>query len=92
MFAIYQVQLEVGFSNDPNLHRSLGHATILEPKIDKDGNFTGFLFDKYDYDLLYKSYKNNLLLATANNYFWFRGLNPLKNRNYYIIIPVKFKW
>ena len=82
-------KLEVGFSIDPNLHRSLGHATILEPKIDKDGNFTGFLFDKYDFDLQYKDYSNKLNIFNDG----FAMLQKTRVfQPYYTIIPVKFKW
>lgn len=83
-------KLDVDFNNDVNLNRALGHATILDPKIDNEGYFHGFLFDKYDFDLDLKNYTNNLFLTSANNLFW--ALQGTSGRKYYIISPITFKW
>lgn len=86
-------KIEVEFSHDSNLHLSIGHATILEPYIDSQGYFHGILFDKYDFDLIeylknldYKTYKTYI----ANDYFWIIQL--FKGHNYYILVPIIFKW
>jgi hypothetical protein len=82
-------KLDISFTQDPNLHRSIAHGTILEPKIDSEGYFTGYMYDKYDFDFM-KDYASNPKLTAANNLFALLGLGS--NRNYYTIAPVKFKW
>lgn len=82
-------KLDISFTQDPNLHRSIAHGTILEPKIDTDGYFTGYLYDKYDFDFI-NDYASSPKLTAANNLFALLGLGS--NRNYYTIAPVKFKW
>ncbi|MBR1460574.1 hypothetical protein IJ596_02925, partial [bacterium] len=86
-------KLEVDFSQDSNLHLSIGHATVLEPYIDSQGYFHGILFDKYDFD--WSEYLKNIDYDTykayiANNYFVLIQL--LKGHNYYILAPILFKW
>ncbi len=80
-------KIDVNFDNDKNLHLALGHATILEPAIDEKGYFHGILFDKYDFDLEYEDSYGTLKV----NYFWL--LQELhKNKNFYILAPITFKW
>ena len=91
-------KLDINFTNDPNLLRSLGHATILKPYIDEYGYFNGILFDKYDF--AYEYIKKTLLNKDVNykdfviplmaTYFSLRGIS--NDRNYYILLPVRFKW
>ena len=47
-------------TEDKNLHWSIGHGTILNPTIDKNGNFNGLLFDKYDFEKFEKYIDNQL--------------------------------
>ena len=86
-------KLEVDFSQDSNLHLSIGHATVLEPYIDSQGYFHGILFDKYDFDWVeylknfdYDTYKAYI----ANDYFLI--IQSLKGHNYYILAPILFKF
>ncbi len=83
-------KLEVDFSKDSNLHLSIGHATVLEPYIDSDGYFHGILFDKYDFDWLYKMAYKKPFTYIINNYFALIQL--LNGHNYYILAPIIFKW
>ena len=80
-------------NQDKNLHYSIGHGTILNPYIDKQGYFNGVLYDIYDFELLPYYYKNdyyNYRLTLANN-----GAYALQNRKmidkYYLLVPIKFK-
>lgn len=84
-------KLEVNFTNDTNLHLSIGHGTILQPSIDKDGYFTGILYDKYDFSPLYKDYYSSPKITFANNVFWTYGVAKF-GQSYYSITPIKFKW
>ena len=86
-------KLEVDFSQDSNLHLSIGHATVLEPYIDSQGYFHGILFDKYDFDWVefYKSFDYyDIITYIANDYF--RIIQILNGHNYYILAPIIFKW
>ena len=83
-------KLEISCS-EPNLLLALGHATILKPYIDETGYFHGILFDKYDFDLLYKIAYKSPAVYLANDYFW--ALQYISGkRNFYILAPVSFKW
>ncbi|MBR1425038.1 hypothetical protein IJ579_05705 [bacterium] len=86
-------KLEVNFSQDSNLHLSIGHATILTPYINSDGYFQGILFDKYDFDWLeyYKSlgYKDNIFYIANDIFFIIQTIN---GHNFYILAPIIFKW
>lgn len=84
-------KIDVNFDNDKNLHLALGHATILEPTIDENGYFHGILFDKYDFDLHYKDMYKDAFNTLANDYFWLLQ-EVYRNKNFYILAPVKFKW
>ena len=81
-------KLSVNFTDDPNLHLSIGHATIINPKVDKDGYFSGILFDKYDFDHIKDG--GYSLNKSANNFFYWLQENEFR-KNYYILIPIKFK-
>lgn len=83
--------IDIHFKNDANLFRSLANATVLDPKVDKDGYFTCKVFDKYDFSPLFKSYKDSPIVTSANNFFWYKQLTN-EFHKYYVIIPVKFKW
>ena len=83
-------KIDVNFNLDQNLHRALGHATILEPTI-KNGYFHGILFDIYDFDIEYYDYYNSAFITAANDYFWhLQEKYPYKV--FYILAPVIFKW
>lgn len=83
-------QILIDFKKDKNLNYSIGHGTVLNPRIDSDGNFSGILFDKYDFDLHIKEYLNNPKITLANNIMAITQYTPLA-KNYYVIIPVRFK-
>ena len=70
------------------MHFSIGHGTILNPYIDKQGYFNGVLYDIYDFDLM-KDYSNPYL-AGINNFAY--GLQKVKFLDkYYVLVPIKFK-
>ena len=82
-------QIGIGFSEDKNLNYSIGHGTILNPRIE-NGEFRGILFDKYDYKWLSKEELPNLETRKLNNSAY--TLQTIKQlTNYYVIIPVQFK-
>ena len=79
--------INITLNEDKNLHYSIGHGTILEPHIDNDGYFNGYLYDIYDFDL---TNYNNYDVAVLNNLAL--GLQETGQlSNYYVIIPVRFK-
>ena len=53
-------KIGIELTEDKNLHWSIGHGTILNPTIDKNGNFNGLLFDKYDFEKFEKYIDNQL--------------------------------
>ena len=69
-------KLSVNFTDDPNLHLSIGHATIINPKVDNDGYFSGILFDKYDFDHIKDG--GYSLNKSANNFFYWLQENKLR--------------
>ena len=82
-------KIPIELNQDKNLHYSVGHGTIINPKIDKNGYFKGILFDLYDYDWI-KFHLDNWRTAGINNSaFILQQIGLLKN--YYILIPIKFK-
>ncbi|MBR2524926.1 hypothetical protein IKE67_00520 [bacterium] len=84
-------QIGIELTEDKNLHYSIGHGTILNPSIDKNGNFNGLLFDKYDFDLMIKElFSKNYKTAVINDFAY--GLQEVEAiENYYLLIPIKFK-
>ena len=73
---------------DKNLNYSIGHGTILNPKI-ANGVFRGILFDKYDYKWLSKEELPNLETRKLNNSAY--TIQTFKKlTNYYVIIPIHF--
>lgn len=87
-------KLEIDYTQDANLHLSIGHGTILRPYIDDNGYFHGILFDKYDFDNYYYSdsnYYDNYKITAASNVFSVLGASRLA-KSYYLLAPIKFKW
>lgn len=87
-------KLEINYTQDANLHLSIGHGTILRPYIDDNGYFHGILFDKYDFDNYYYSdsnYYNNYKITAVSNVFSALGSSQLA-KSYYLLTPIKFKW
>ena len=82
-------QIGIGFSEDKNLNYSIGHGTILNPRIE-NGEFKGILFDKYDYKWLSKEELPNAETRKLNNSAYALQNTPLLT-NYYVIIPVSFR-
>ena len=81
-------QIGIGFTQDKNLNYSIGHGTILNPKIE-NGVFRGILFDKYDYKWLSKEELPNLETRKLNNSAY--TIQTFKKlTNYYVIIPIHF--
>ncbi len=82
-------------TEDKILHYSIGHGTILNPSIDKNGNFSGLLFDKYDFESQYLKYKEKYSKVAFYNEFAYayQQYNKINNynKNYYLLIPIKFK-
>lgn len=82
-----KTQIPVTF-NEKNLKLAIHNATIINPKIDAQGNFTGILYDKYDFTAL--SYNNDFGTAVANNIaYLLQDTNILDN--YYVLVPVKIE-
>ena len=81
-------QIGIGFSEDKNLNYSIGHGTILNPRIE-NGEFKGILFDKYDYNLHIKEYLKTPEVTFYNNVMAVMQYTPFA-KNYYVIIPIKF--
>ena len=65
-------------------------ATVLEPYIDSQGYFHGILFDKYDFDLLYKMAYKNPVTYIINDIFFI--IQIARGHNFYILAPIIFKW
>lgn len=84
-------KIEINFTKDTNLHLSIGHGTILQPTIDKDGYFNGILYDKYDFSPLYRDYYSSPKITIANNIFLGYGAVNL-GQSYYLFTPIRFKW
>lgn len=83
-------QILIEFKQDKNLNYSIGHGTILNPKVKNDGTFTGILFDKYDYKFLTKKeLLNDSTRALNNKAYGLQSVNIIKN--FYVIIPINFK-
>ena len=80
--------INITLNQDKNLHYSIGHGTILEPHIDNDGYFNGYLYDIYDFDFTNKFDDLDVFLYNNGAFAlqWFGKLD-----NYYVIIPVRFK-
>ncbi len=84
-------QIGIELTEDSNLHLSIGHGTILNPTIDKSGNFSGLLFDKYDFEFMKEEFNSkNFKTAIYNNFaYGLQETNVIKN--YYLLIPIKFE-
>lgn len=63
-------QIGIELTEDKNLQYSIVHGTILNPTIDKKGNFSGLLFDKYDFEQMkFDIFDKNILLVLFANIF-----------------------
>ena len=81
-------KVELDFNKDSNLNYSIGHGTLLNPKVTEDGYVEGIVFDKYDYDL---KLLNTREATFYNTGAW--GLQQMKHlEDYYYFIPVRFKY
>jgi len=81
-------KIELDFNADSNLNYSIGHGTLLNPKITDDGYIEGVVFDKYDYD---KKLFDTLEATFYNTGAWW--LQKIKHlEDYYYFIPVRFKY
>jgi len=82
-------QILIDFKQDKNLGYSIGHGTVLNPRIE-NGEFKAILFDKYDFQWLSKEKLPNSETRKINNTaYFFQTIRKIKN--YYVIIPVRFK-
>jgi hypothetical protein len=80
----------LGISTDTNLQYSVGHFTILNPRIE-NGIFKGELFDKYDFDKLNREQFEKFITYLYNTgAYYLQKWHRLKN--YYFIIPIEFIW
>ena len=84
-------QIGIELTEDKNLHYSIGHGTILNPTIDKNGNFSGLLFDKYDFRPMLKEefIDKNQIAKINNKAYILQSFGQIEN--YYILIPIKFR-
>lgn len=81
-------QILIDFKQDKNLGYSIGHGTVLNPRIE-NGEFKAILFDKYDFQWLNKDKLPNDNTRKLNNKAYI--LQILKQiKNYYVIIPIRF--
>lgn len=81
-------KIEIDLMNDDkNLAYSIGHCTILDPKILPDGTFSGKVFDKYDYEW---HEPDGTKTTDLNNKAYILQKAGILH-NYYIIAPIKFK-
>ena len=81
---------DLGIDSSTNLQYSVGHFTILNPRIE-NGCFKGTLFDIYDFDKLSINHFDNIKTYLLNNTaYYLQFLHKLKN--YYFLIPIEFKW
>lgn len=81
-------KISVSLNDDKNLKWSIHGATIINAKMDSQGNVTGLLHDNYDYKL--QDYKDDSLTNLANNSAYL--LQQAKRlKNYYLLAPIKFK-
>lgn len=71
-----------------NLYYSIGHATVIAPNVTR-GYFTGWLFDMYDFD--YVPLKDTELLTYVANTTALNLQKMMVLKNYYVLVPVKFK-
>ena len=80
----------LGIDTDTNLQYSVGHFTILNPRIE-DGIFKGELFDIYDFEYIPQEYFEKFITYLYNTgAYYLQELHRLKN--YYFLIPIEFKW
>ena len=82
-------QILIDFKQDKNLGYSIGHGTILNPKVE-NGEFKAILFDKYDFHWLNKEKLPDDYTRFINNSAAFAELTLILT-NYYVIIPIRFK-
>ena len=83
-------KIPIELNQDKNLHYSVGHGTIIRPNVDKNGYFKGILFDWYDFDWLPINRENLQTNIINDAAFILQKIKMLKN--YYTLIPIKFKW
>ncbi|MBE7712139.1 MAG: hypothetical protein E7Z87_00160 [Cyanobacteria bacterium SIG26] len=80
----------LGINTNTNLQYSVGHFTILNPRIE-NGIFKGELFDIYDFDKLNREQFEKFITYLFNNgAYYLQELHRLKN--YYFLIPIEFEW
>ena len=78
------------------MHYSIGHGTILNPYIDKQGYFNGVLYDIYDFDKLpyvestFINFIKDNETQLINNFAYYLQDNKQIDK-YYILVPIKFK-
>ena len=64
---------------------------MLNIRITKDGYVERYVFDKYDFNLLYKEYYNKYSATMYNNGACvLQKMNKLEN--YYYFVPIRFKY
>lgn len=80
----------LGISTDTNLQYSVGHFTILNPRIE-NGIFKGELFDIYDFKYISQEEFEKFITYLYNTgAYYLQELQELEN--YYFLIPIEFKW
>lgn len=76
--------ISVAINDNENLFRSINKATILNPKV-KNGVFTGYLYDKYDFKP--DEFKDKYTTAVNTGAVTLQTVGVLKNYN--ILVPIK---
>ncbi len=82
--------LPIKLNKDTNIHRAINGATLYGLK-DEGDYYSGYLFDKYDFEnnkYDYSSFKK-FTTSVANNYAV--GMQAKNAQNYYIIVPIRIK-
>jgi len=83
-------KVNLDLTKNPDLHYSIGHATILQSRIDHDGYYRGILYDIYDFEKLPVDDINWKFQITNNLAYFLQEIGYIKN--YYMLIPIEFKW
>ena len=80
----------LGISTDTNLQYSVGHFTILNPRIE-NGIFKGELFDIYNFEYISQEEFEKFITYLYNTgAYYLQELQRLEN--YYFLIPIEFEW
>lgn len=83
----------LNFKQTPELQLTIGKSELYCPQINKDGSFSGFIIDKYDFSKLKHDLSDGIKQAGVsfiNNNAYQQQQHKLMN-NYVIIVPVRIE-